>query len=147
MAILKEDIQHLQDLARLEFGEDETEKLAKDLGEVLLYVETLKEADVSGVSEKAYALEGVKNVFRKDSAEGPLRGAAELDRKSDLAKELIYAFPKKDGDYLKVKPILWQLNFFFSTHFPQGLVKYVLSTKFNFFLNNDHKRISRSIKE
>jgi len=48
----------------------------------------------------------LKNVFRKDSAESPLRGAAELNKQSELAGDLINAFPDKKGDYLKVKSIL-----------------------------------------
>lgn len=104
--ISEEEIEHLKDLARVEFGEKETEKLAKDLGEILGYVETLKEVDVSSVAEMTHALESMKNVFRKDSAESPLRGAAELNRQSELTSDLINAFPEKEKNYLKVKSIL-----------------------------------------
>ncbi len=104
--ISEEEIEHLKDLARVEFGEKETEKLAKDLGEILGYVETLKEVDVSSVAEMTHALESMKNVFRKDSAESPLRGVAELNRQSELTSDLINAFPEKEKNYLKVKSIL-----------------------------------------
>lgn len=93
--ISKEDIGHLKDLARVEFGVKETEKLAKDLGEILGYVDELKEVDVSGVPEMTHALEGVKNIMRRDS-----------DKKSELASEPIDAFPEKENNYLKVKSIL-----------------------------------------
>jgi len=104
--ISKEEIEHLKDLARVEFGEAETKKLTKDLGDILSYIDELKKVDVSGAPEMTHALEGVKNVFRKDSAESSLRGAAEFDKQSELASDLINAFPDKKGDYLKVKSIL-----------------------------------------
>lgn len=93
--ISKVEIERLKDLARVEFGTKETEKLAKDLGEILDYVDQLKKVGVSDISEMTHALEGVKNVFRQDS-----------DKKSELSKELIDAFPEKENNYLKVQAIL-----------------------------------------
>ncbi len=101
--ISKEDIEHLKDLARLpastdasqggEFGAKETEKLAGDLGAILAHIDSLKDADVSGVS-----------------ADSPRSGAAGLDNKYETAGDLINAFPEKfeadHGTYLKVKSIL-----------------------------------------
>ena len=97
MAISREEIEHLKDLARVEFGERETEKLAKDLAEILSYVDELKEVDISNVHETTHALEGVKNIMRKDAEEKP---------NPELAAELINAFPEKENNYLKVKAIL-----------------------------------------
>lgn len=105
MAISKADIEHLKDLARVEFNEKETEKLAQDLGDILGYVDALKEADVSGVSEMTRASEEAKNIFRKDGI-----GAREDPDKYAIAGELISSFPDKQdaghGIYLKVKSIL-----------------------------------------
>ena len=95
--ISEEEIEHLKDLARVEFGEKETEKLAKDFGDILGYVGELKKVDVSGVLEMTHALEGVKNVFRKDE---------EAKEGGGLASDLINAFPEKENNYLKVKAIL-----------------------------------------
>ena len=117
------DIEHLKDLARVEFGEKETEKLARDLGEILGYVDELKNADVANVPEMTHALEGVKNIFRKDEEvvthpltpslkvrEGEKGGGLSSPDEYVLAKELIDAFPEKHdaghGTYLKVKSIL-----------------------------------------
>ena len=44
--ISKGDIEHLKNLARVEFDEKETETLAKDLNSILGYMEILKEADI-----------------------------------------------------------------------------------------------------
>lgn len=101
--ISKEEIEHLKDLARVEFGAKETDKLAKDLGEILGYVEKLKNVDVSNAPEMTHALEGVKNVMRSDiSGESPRSGAPENYNTSDLAS----AFPEKENNYLKVQAIL-----------------------------------------
>ena len=95
--ISKAEIEHLKNLARVEFGERETEKLAKDLAEILSYFEQLKEVDVSNVSETTHALEGVKNVMRADD-EPVIDG--------ERASDLIDSFPEKENNYLKVKAIL-----------------------------------------
>ena len=101
--ISKEEIEHLKDLARVEFGKAETEKLAKDLGEILGYVDELKEVDVTGVPEMTHAVEGMKNVFRKDdSGDSPRSGAPENYNTPDLTG----AFPEKEKKYLKVQSIL-----------------------------------------
>ena len=95
MAISKEDIKHLEELARVKFNEkQEEERLAKDLGGILGYVDQLKEADVSGVEEMTHSV-SLKNIFRKDS-----------NKQSELVAELINAFPEKENNYLKVKAIL-----------------------------------------
>lgn len=103
--ISKEDIEHLKELARVEFGEKETEKLARDMGDILGYIDILKEADIEGSDEAARAA-GLKNVFRKDEFGPSFAKATE----GEGARELIDAFPEKSvsehGVYLKVKSIL-----------------------------------------
>ncbi len=95
--ISKEEIEHLKDLARAEFSEKETERLARDLEDILGYIDTLKEADISNISEMTHSVD-IKNIFRKDEAK--------FSFGSSIAEELIEAFPEKEGDYLKVKSIL-----------------------------------------
>jgi|SRR3989338_7197994 len=95
--ITKKDIEHLKKLARVEFGEKETEALAGDLEKILSYVEMLKEVDVSGVSEMTNTA-GAHNIFRADK--NPL----EFNEK--LLGNLIGAFPEKEKTYLKVKAVI-----------------------------------------
>lgn len=95
--ITKKEIEHLKKLARVEFGEKETEDLAQDLERILGYVEMLKEVDISGVSEMTHAAE-LKNIFRKD--ENPKK----FDK--ELMGELISSFPEKEKTYLKVKAVI-----------------------------------------
>jgi len=94
--ISKDDIEHLKDLARTEFGEHETRVLAKDLNSILEYVATLQQADVSNVPEMTYALKDVKNITRPD----------EDICEEGISKSITDAFPQKERDYLKVKAVL-----------------------------------------
>lgn len=95
--ITKKDIEHLKKLARVEFGDAETEALMGDLERILGFVETLKEVDVSGAPEMTHA--GTqKNIFRKD--ENP------REFNEELVGKLISAFPEKEKTYLKVKAVL-----------------------------------------
>ncbi|OGF64272.1 hypothetical protein A2661_00830 [Candidatus Giovannonibacteria bacterium RIFCSPHIGHO2_01_FULL_45_24] len=95
--ISEEEIEHLKDLARVEFGKTETKKLAKDMGDILGYVDRLKEADVSVAPEMTRALEEVKNVFRKEDKEEEI---------THPTTDLIDAFPDKKSNYLRVQSIL-----------------------------------------
>lgn len=100
--ISKEDIEHLKDLARVEFGSAETEELARDLGSILGYIDKLKEVDVSGVPEMVYVHE-LSNIERKDLDTGY---AATLMNNEETTRNLIEAFPDKEETLLKVRSIL-----------------------------------------
>lgn len=91
--ISHKDIEHLKDLARVEFGEKETESLAHDLGAILDYAAMLQDADVSHVSEMTHASDTF-NVMREDAHVA-----------FDDAEEIRKAFPESKNGYLKVKAI------------------------------------------
>lgn len=97
--ISRKDIEHLKDLARVEFGERETDALLKDLDAILGYMDTLKEVNVDNVQEMTHALD-MQNVVRADTA---------IDSKdaeyTDEARAIIDAFPENEETYLKVKAI------------------------------------------
>ena len=61
------DVRYTAQLARLNLSEQEIAKFQSQLGQVLEYVEKLKEVDVSSVEPTAHANE-VANVFRADEA-------------------------------------------------------------------------------
>ncbi len=98
MAISKDDIEHLKNLARGEFGAKETEGLVRDLGKILEYVDMLRSVDAAGVAETTNAM-SVHTVMREDAA-------AENAHDSEHAAALIAAFPEAEGRLLKVKNIL-----------------------------------------
>jgi aspartyl-tRNA(Asn)/glutamyl-tRNA(Gln) amidotransferase subunit C len=60
------DVAYVARLARINLTKDEAKVFQQQLGDVLKYVEKLREVDVSGVREAASAL-GVFNVFREDA--------------------------------------------------------------------------------
>ena len=61
------DVRYTAQLARLHLSEEEIAKFQTQLGQVLDYVEKLKQVDVSGVEPTAHA-NAIFNVFRTDEA-------------------------------------------------------------------------------
>jgi aspartyl-tRNA(Asn)/glutamyl-tRNA(Gln) amidotransferase subunit C len=59
------DVKYVAHLARLALSPDEEQKLGAQLGNILGYIEKLKEADVAGVEPTAHAFPLV-NVMRPD---------------------------------------------------------------------------------
>ena len=55
---------HIARLARLSLSETETRSLARDLGEILKYADSLKDINLSGVPPMSHASEGER--FRGD---------------------------------------------------------------------------------
>ena len=60
------DVAYVARLARLNLTREETELFQNQLGDVLKYVEKLREVDVSNVEAAAHALP-IFNVFREDA--------------------------------------------------------------------------------
>ncbi len=67
MKITKQEVEHVAKLARLEFSEQEKEKLTQQLSNILTYVEKLNELDTKGVQPTSHVLD-IKNVMRDDVA-------------------------------------------------------------------------------
>ena len=65
MAAVEIDVKYVAHLARLSLSPDEEQKLGSQLGNILGYIEKLKEADVTGVEPTAHAFPLV-NVTRPD---------------------------------------------------------------------------------
>ncbi len=59
------DIDHVAKLARLALTSEEKAKYTAQLGDILSYIEHLKEVDVSGVEPTAHAFP-LDNVWRED---------------------------------------------------------------------------------
>ncbi len=101
--ISKEEIKKLADLARIEIGEEEQAKLALEMDAILDYVGQISEisegsAFPSPEQGEGHAIVGGEvNIMRED--ENPTASGT-------YSKELIAEFPRKEGNYLKVKKIL-----------------------------------------
>lgn len=93
--ISKKDVERIARLARLELSEKESENMQKDLSSILDYFEVLKKAaPTSGSLEKKVKKE---NVVRKDQF---------LEKRPNLANDLIKAAPAEKDGYIKVKFVL-----------------------------------------
>ncbi|MDD5050420.1 MAG: Asp-tRNA(Asn)/Glu-tRNA(Gln) amidotransferase subunit GatC [Candidatus Pacebacteria bacterium] len=92
--ISTQDIEKLAELARIELKEEEKVKLAKEIDGILGYIDQIKTA---GSKDIARAKEPVRNIFREDK--NPHESGTHTDA-------LVAEFPRKEGNYLKVKKIL-----------------------------------------
>lgn len=91
--ISKEQISHIAKLAKLQLTQAEIEKLQKDMGSVLDYVERLKEVQVEGVEPMSHSVD-IANQVREDAFNN---GSAQ--------EQIISQFPEKSDRLNKVKAV------------------------------------------
>ncbi len=92
---IKEDIvSYVAALAKLELTEEEIERAKIDLGNILGYMDTMKELDTEGIEPMSHAFP-MRNVFREDEV---LNG----DDRENLLKN---APVKKDGCFVVPKTV------------------------------------------
>jgi aspartyl-tRNA(Asn)/glutamyl-tRNA(Gln) amidotransferase subunit C len=65
MALTREEVLHVADLARLSLVPEEIEVVTRQLNDILAYVEKLQELDTAGVEPLSHVIP-VFNVFRED---------------------------------------------------------------------------------
>jgi len=94
MALSRDDVQHVAQLARLSFSDDEEERMAKEMSQILDHFEKLDELDTSGVPPMSHVLD-VTNVFRADEIE------SRIDQEQALAPA-----PETDGGYFQVPKVV-----------------------------------------
>jgi aspartyl-tRNA(Asn)/glutamyl-tRNA(Gln) amidotransferase subunit C len=87
------DIRALAKLARLAVSDEEIAKLEKEIPDILKFVETIQEADISGVTE----IKGLHNVMRAD--ENPHESGVYTER-------LLAVAPAREGDRVAVKQVI-----------------------------------------
>jgi aspartyl-tRNA(Asn)/glutamyl-tRNA(Gln) amidotransferase subunit C len=94
MSVSREDVQHVAQLARLDFSEEEEARMADELSQILEYVDKLDELDTSGVSPMSHVLD-VTNVFRPDEVK------ERIDRRQALEPA-----PEADDEYFRVPKVV-----------------------------------------
>lgn len=94
MSIDIKDIDHIANLARLEFDNKDKEKIVNELKSILAYMEKLKEVDIDGI-EPTLQVFDMKNAFREDIIK------PSLDRK----RTLMNASEKKNGCFCVPKVV------------------------------------------
>jgi len=86
------DVKYIAHLARLELSADEEKQLAGQLGQILGYVEKLKEVDVTNVEPTAHAVPMV-NVTRPDKIR-PSLPKEEALRNAPQQSDGLFVVPK-----------------------------------------------------
>jgi aspartyl-tRNA(Asn)/glutamyl-tRNA(Gln) amidotransferase subunit C len=94
MEINRATLDKIAHLARLEFGEEEAQRMMTDMSEIVTWVEKLKEVDTTGV-EPLTSMSQEINAFRNDE---PKTG---LSREEALSRA-----PDSDGTYFKVPKVI-----------------------------------------
>ncbi len=87
-------IKKISGLAYIEFGEEEKEKIRKDLEQILTFVERLKELDTDNIEPLVY-LSDSTNVLREDKAV-----------RSISHDEALQNAPEKSGGFFKVPKVI-----------------------------------------
>lgn len=98
MALTKNEVEKIAELARLELGEEEKEKFAKDLSLVLGYVQKLSEVNIEKV-EPMTGGTALESVGRKDDDSKDIAD-------DEMKAEILGAAPDKENGYFKVPSIL-----------------------------------------
>ena len=94
MALSTDEVRYIARLARLQFSSEEEERLARDMGKVLDYVDTLNELDTSGVPPMSHVLD-LTNVQREDDV------AQRISHDDALSNA-----PDADSDYFRVPKVI-----------------------------------------
>ncbi|HTY11874.1 MAG TPA: Asp-tRNA(Asn)/Glu-tRNA(Gln) amidotransferase subunit GatC [Bacteroidota bacterium] len=94
MPVTLNDVEHIAELARLEFDAKEKEKLTHELNDILRYIEKLNELDTSNVEPLSHVIE-LNNVFRDD-----------VVKPSIPAEEALKNAPEKTGTFFKVPKVI-----------------------------------------
>lgn len=92
MRISKDEARHVSELSRLEFKEDEFEKFAEQLGNILEYVEKLNELDTSHIEPTFHVLE-LSTPLREDVVK-PCLSLDEALENAPQKEESFFAVPK-----------------------------------------------------
>ena len=94
MKITINEVEHVANLARLTFSQEEKELFARQLDGILSYVDKLNELDTKGVEPTSHVLP-IKNVFKDDEP-----------RQSLTPDEAIGNAPDRAGDFYRVPKII-----------------------------------------
>jgi len=94
MKITPEELLYVADLANLDLAPEEVEPMARQLDDILSYVEKLNELNTTGVQPTTHAI-SIQNAFREDMVQ------ESLDRKDALANG-----PLQNGEAFVVAKVI-----------------------------------------
>ena len=94
MALTRDQVRHIAELAKLELTEEETELFAEQLSEILDYAQRLNQLDTEAIPPTAQVLDR-SNVLREDQVAPSLPTG-----------EVLANAPRRQDSHFQVKPIL-----------------------------------------
>ncbi len=94
MKLTRDHVEHVAELARLKFSDEEMERFQDQLTNILTYIDVLNEADTEGVEPVTIVLP-MQNVFREDEVRNPLP-----------KEDFLSLAPSADHDHYKVPKII-----------------------------------------
>jgi aspartyl-tRNA(Asn)/glutamyl-tRNA(Gln) amidotransferase subunit C len=94
MKITPDEISHVANLARLQLYPEEVEAMARQLDDILTYVDKLNELDTEGIPPTTHAI-SIVNAFREDQVK------PSLDREKTLANG-----PQQNGEFFVVPRVI-----------------------------------------
>jgi aspartyl-tRNA(Asn)/glutamyl-tRNA(Gln) amidotransferase subunit C len=94
VAISREQVRHIAQLARLALTEQEVTQFTKQLGTILAYVDQITEVDVEGVEGTAHAV----------PLDGPFRD--DIARDAGVRDEVLAAAPRQEEGLFVVPKIV-----------------------------------------
>ncbi len=94
MGLSKQEVEHVAELARLSFSQEELEQLTRELDSILTYMEQLRQVSTQGIKPTTHAME-LFNVFRED------RILPSMEPKEVLANA-----PRRFGDTFQVPRVI-----------------------------------------
>ncbi|HYU20193.1 MAG TPA: Asp-tRNA(Asn)/Glu-tRNA(Gln) amidotransferase subunit GatC [Chloroflexota bacterium] len=94
MAISREQVEHVAHLARLGLSEEEKDRLQQQLSQILEAMRVIDRVDTSAIPPTAQVIP-VQSVMRDDEV-----------RPSSPVEDILLNAPRREGDFIRVPPVL-----------------------------------------
>jgi len=94
MSVTRKDVEHIAELARLRFKEEELESFTVQLNDILAYMEQLNELDTENIEPLSHPVEN-NNVFRDDKM-----------KPSTEREDALKNAPQRDDEFFKVPKVI-----------------------------------------
>lgn len=94
-AIDEKTVKHVAHLSRLSLNEKELALYCRQLADILIYINKLKEVNTEGVQPTTHVLSSLKNVFRRDSPRASLK-----------PEDVLKNAPSQEGGFFRVPQII-----------------------------------------
>ncbi len=94
MSVTRKDVEHIAELARLNFQNEELENFTHQLNQILDYMEKLNELDTENIEPLSHPVEG-NNIFREDKLLASIP-----------TNEALLNAPESDEQFFKVPKVI-----------------------------------------